>query len=92
MQFSFQTDVKLYLGMPFFEGGSLFSQMVKKHTFDEQTVKLYMLQLAMALKHLHNEGIVYRDLKPENIMIGRDGYLKLIDFGIAKVIKDNKKC
>lgn len=78
--------------MPFYEGGSLFSNMVIKRTFDEETVKLYMLQLAMTLKHLHGQGIVYRDLKPENIMIGRDGYLNLIDFGIAKLIKDNQKC
>jgi protein kinase X len=35
---------------------------------------------------LHAKDIVYRDLKPENIMIGEDGYLKMIDFGFAKVV------
>jgi serine/threonine protein kinase len=35
---------------------------------------------------LHGKDIVYRDLKPENIMIGDDGYLKMIDFGFAKVV------
>ena len=38
-------------------------------------------------EYLHSKDIVYRDLKPENIMIGDDGFLKLIDFGFAKVIK-----
>jgi protein kinase A len=35
---------------------------------------------------LHAKDIVYRDLKPENIMMGEDGYLKMIDFGFAKVV------
>jgi protein kinase A len=35
---------------------------------------------------LHSKEIVYRDLKPENIMIGDDGYLKMIDFGFAKIV------
>ena len=38
-------------------------------------------------EYLQSKDIVYRDLKPENIMIQSDGYLKLIDFGFAKVIK-----
>ena len=38
-------------------------------------------------EYLHSKDIVYRDLKPENIMIGNDGYLKLIDYGFAKVVK-----
>jgi len=37
-------------------------------------------------EYLHAKDIVYRDLKPENIMMGEDGYLKMIDFGFAKVV------
>ena len=37
---------------------------------------------------MHNKKILYRDLKTENIMIGMDGYLKLIDLGLCKRIKD----
>lgn len=38
-------------------------------------------------EYLHGKDICYRDLKPENIMIGDDGFLKLIDFGFAKVVR-----
>jgi serine/threonine protein kinase len=36
-------------------------------------------------------GIIYRDLKPENILIDKDGHIKLIDFGFAKILNDIKK-
>lgn len=37
---------------------------------------------------MHKEGVVYRDLKPENILIDQEGYLRLTDFGLSKIIKD----
>ena len=43
--------------------------------------------IASVFEYLHTKEIVYRDLKPENIMIANDGYLKLIDYGFAKVVK-----
>ena len=45
-----------------------------------------MAQIVTIFEYLHAKDIVYRDLKPENIMIGEDGYLKMIDFGFAKVV------
>ena len=43
------------------------------------------------MEHLHSKNIIYWDLKPENLMICNDGYLKLIDMGTAKIIKNNQK-
>lgn len=40
----------------------------------------------MVLGYLHKSKIIYRDLKPENILINRDGYIKLADFGLAKML------
>ena len=49
--------------------------------------RFYGAQIASVFEYLHARETVYRDLKPENIMIGNDGYLKLIDYGFAKVVK-----
>lgn len=48
--------------------------------------RFYGSQIASVFEYLHSRDIVYRDLKPENIMISDDGYLKLIDYGFAKVV------
>ena len=42
----------------------------------------------LAFESLHENGVVFRDLKPENILIEKDGYIKLSDYGMAKIIND----
>ena len=52
----------------------------------EALVKFYSLQIAMAVGYLHTKGIMHRDLKLENILVDEDGYLKIIDYGLAKTL------
>lgn len=52
----------------------------------ESSAKFYAAQVASALGYLHESKILYRDLKPENILISEDGYIKLADFGLAKML------
>ncbi len=89
--FCFQTEERIYFVMPFLSGGELFQHLKKVRTFDEERVRFYGAQIALALEYLHSKGIVYRDLKPENILMDDQGYLKLADFGMAKKLKDDEK-
>ena len=44
---------------------------------------IYLAQVAL-IEHLHSKSIIFRDLKPENLLINHDGFLKMVDFGLAK--------
>eukprot|EP00962_Isochrysis_galbana_P008438 scaffold2325_cov105-Isochrysis_galbana.AAC.7 len=84
LQHSFQDDQHLYLVMDFIGGGDLFSLIEKKGRLPEAWARIYSAEIALALNHLHEAGVIYRDLKPENVMVAITGHLKLTDFGFAK--------
>lgn len=69
-------------------GGELFSHLRREVRFSNDGAKFYGSQIVSAFQHLHSFNIVYRDLKPENLLITRTGYLKITDFGFAKVVDD----
>ncbi|EFJ48149.1 hypothetical protein VOLCADRAFT_81219 [Volvox carteri f. nagariensis] len=57
----------------------------------EDLAKFYIGSIVLALEYLHNNNIVYRDLKPENVFIDGSGYVKLGDFGFAKVLENGNR-
>lgn len=69
------------------QGGELFTYLRNSNKLELIHAKLYAGQIVCMFEYLHSLNIVYRDLKPENLLICDDGYLKLTDFGFAKVVE-----
>ncbi|XP_037087702.1 membrane-associated tyrosine- and threonine-specific cdc2-inhibitory kinase-like [Pollicipes pollicipes] len=59
------------------------------HSIPEATVWAYMVDLLLAVKHLHDNQLVHLDIKPENIFVFREGYCKLGDFGLVMDVSGN---
>lgn len=80
-----EDDRFVYIIQDYIDGRSL-AELRDDRTayFDEETVRLWMIDIAEALAYLHSMNIVHRDIKPGNIMINSDGNAMLIDFGIAR--------
>ena len=78
----------LYLVMELCTGGELFDTHEKclksGQSYSERQAAQIILNLLKALQHCHSLGITHRDIKPENIMFGKDGEVRLVDFGLAK--------
>ncbi len=75
-------DGRRYLTMELLPGGDLRSRL--KQGLDRAQIRTWILQLADALRVVHQQGMVHRDIKPANILFRADGSLVLSDFGIAK--------
>ncbi|HWW60439.1 MAG TPA: serine/threonine-protein kinase, partial [Thermoanaerobaculia bacterium] len=73
-----------YLVSELLEGETLRDRLARGGLSSRKAVDA-ALQMALGLAAAHEKGIVHRDLKPENIFLGRDGRLKILDFGIAKL-------
>ena len=75
-----------FIAMEFVEGKTL-REKIHQEKADLRKLLKYLQQVASGLAKAHTAGIVHRDLKPDNIMIARDGYAKILDFGLAKLIE-----
>ncbi|MGH9900440.1 MAG: serine/threonine-protein kinase, partial [Pyrinomonadaceae bacterium] len=73
-----------YMAMEYVEGETLRRKIMSGALQVGETLDI-ALQVAGGLDKAHEAGIVHRDLKPENLMISRDGYAKILDFGLAKL-------
>ena len=86
--FNFQAEERIYFIMEFLQGGELFQHLKKFRTFDEDKVRFYGAQIALALEYLHKKGVVYGNLRPKNILIDDKGYLRLVGFGFNKQLEN----
>ena len=74
---------QIYIAMELVEGRPL-NEVIQRDGMAPQAVTRYALQIASALSHAHERGIVHRDLKPSNVVVTAEGYVKVLDFGLAK--------
>ncbi|KAF8906401.1 kinase-like domain-containing protein [Mucidula mucida] len=79
----FQDTQNLYMVMEYVPGGELCTLLRDSGRFSENQARFYLSEVIVALVFLHDRRIMYRDLKTENILIGRNGHIKLADFGLA---------
>jgi CHASE2 domain-containing sensor protein/predicted Ser/Thr protein kinase len=77
-----------YIVMEYVEGQTL-TQWMKKQRFSVAQIKHVVNAAAMALEYAHENGVFHRDVKPDNIMVGKTGLVKVMDFGIARVVESN---
>ena len=77
----------LYIAMEFIEGISLRQHLLQHPLSLKQALEL-VTDIGYALYHLHSHGVIHRDLKPENVLITSKGSIKVIDFGIAQLLRN----
>ena len=95
LKFSFQDQNYLYLGMEYLPGGDLMTLLMARDILPEEDAKFYAAEMVLAIESVHDMGCIHRDLKPDNVLIGKDGHIKLSDFGLSKKLdafldKNNK--
>ena len=79
-----ETEGNYYIASELIEGENLREHLEKNKLTMNGGLEI-AVQVASALAAAHEKGIIHRDIKPENVMIRRDGYVKVLDFGIAKL-------
>jgi serine/threonine protein kinase len=72
---------KVYLILEFCVGGELYKKLQQEERFDEKRSARMIVQLANALTYCHSKKVIHRDIKPENLLLGKNGEIKLADFG-----------
>jgi len=91
---SYQTPQQLVLVTEELNYDDLLSVIYDTSTYKDglsmPLATFYTASLVLALSHIHSHGVVYRDLKPENVMLSSNGYIKVIDFGLAKKVPYTK--
>ena len=81
---TYQDKDSIYFLTDFIQGGNLMGHMINRDILPHEECVFFCASIVSGLTFLHSRGFVHRDIKPENCLIGKDGYLKLCDFGMAK--------
>ena len=85
-----ETDGKPYMAMEYISGETLRTKIASRSLNIKEALEL-AIQIAEGLTKAHEHGIIHRDLKPENLMVSHDGYAKILDFGLAKLLERRQR-
>lgn len=85
---NFEDERLIYLLTEFVQGIDLFAALRVLNNLSEDTSRFYFSCLLIIAEYLHDREILYRDFKPENVIVDEEGYPRLIDFGIAKIVNE----
>ncbi|MDH3492149.1 MAG: protein kinase [Acidobacteriota bacterium] len=83
-----ESEESRFIALEYIDGETLTGRLKKKLKFN--TALDIATQIASALDAAHSAGIVHRDIKPDNVMVREDGFVKILDFGIAKLTEQEK--
>lgn len=84
---TFNSKEYLYFLLEPAMGGELFTVYQRSNLFGKESLAIFYIACVLrALEHLHERYVCYRDLKTENLLLDRSGYLKVTDFGLAKIV------
>nr|XP_025129743.1 serine/threonine-protein kinase 32C isoform X2 [Bubalus bubalis] len=89
--YSFQDEEDMFMVVDLLLGGDLRYHLQQNVQFSEDTVRLYICEMALALDYLRGQHIIHRDVKPDNILLDERGHAHLTDFNIATIIKDGER-
>lgn len=70
--------------MEYLPGGDLMNLLMIRDVLSEHECKFYAAEIVLAIESVHKLNCIHRDVKPDNILIGKDGHIKLSDFGLSK--------
>ncbi|QYU67872.1 protein kinase [Leptolyngbya sp. 15MV] len=79
-----------YFVMEYVDGRTVYDDIVKHKRYSEADALDVVVQVAEALQHAHEKGLIHRDVKPKNIMITKEGVAKLADMGLARAVTDKE--
>ncbi|HEY7573983.1 MAG TPA: serine/threonine-protein kinase, partial [Thermoanaerobaculia bacterium] len=85
-----ESDGRSYIAMELVDGSTI-RELVVAGPLPVRRILALGAQAADGLAKAHAAGIVHRDLKPENLMVSRDGFVKILDFGLAKLIEPQSR-
>ena len=87
---TYETKKHYCIVMEYICAGDLLSYIKKRGKLTEQVAKFIFKQIILTLQYIHNHNIVHRDIKLDNILIDLDNNIKICDFGVSKIIRNNE--